>query len=53
LAKLVNVKMPLVVPRQDRTWWTRLLRAVKDGDRAELAALSDEAGYYLLQPQRE
>lgn len=52
LAKLVNVKMPLVVPRQDLTWWTRFLRALTDGDRSELVALSEEAGYYLIQPQK-
>lgn len=51
LAKLVNVRMPLVVPRQDRTWWTRFLRAVTDGDRSELVVLSEEAGYYMIRPQ--
>lgn len=51
LAKLVNVKMPLVVPRQNPTWWTRFFRAITDGDRSELVTLSDEAGYYLIQRQ--
>lgn len=53
IAKLINVKMPLVVPRQNSMWWTRFLRAITDGDRAELMVLSEEAGYYLIQPQKE
>lgn len=53
LANLVHVTVPLVVPRREQTWWPRLLRALTDGDRSELIALSEEAGFYLIHSQNE
>lgn len=48
LANLRFVKVPLVMPRFDPHWWQRLERALHDGGQAEIEAISEQAGYYLL-----
>jgi hypothetical protein len=49
VAMFAYIRVPLVVPREECTWWPRLMRAVVDGNRNELIGLSEEAAYYLLQ----
>jgi hypothetical protein len=51
LSNLALVTVPLVIPRQNGTWWPRFVQALADGDRAELMTLAAEASYYLIGPR--
>ena len=53
LASLTNVSVPLVVPRNEPTWWPRFIRALQDGTRSEVMTLAEEASFYLIQPERK
>ncbi|MDH5181008.1 MAG: flagellar transcriptional regulator FlhD [Gammaproteobacteria bacterium] len=36
LVLITKIKLPLLVPRQDNWWWTRLLTALRLGEAAEI-----------------
>lgn len=44
LVKLKSYKPPLIVPRHNLWWWERLLRALADGESAELQIILEHAG---------
>ncbi len=44
LQRIALVKPPLFVPRNDIWWWSRLLRALREGHRGEVEAILDHAG---------
>jgi hypothetical protein len=48
LAALPNIRSPLIGPRQDAVWWSRLLLALDDGHEAELQTLLDHATLCLV-----
>ena len=52
MANLANVKVPLVVPRENPIWWPRFTRALRDGDHSEVKELSEESSFYLIQAAR-
>ena len=43
LAYVTRIAPPLLVPRNDLGWWSRLLNALRDGQRAEIQAVLDHA----------
>ena len=47
LAQILQIKSPLVIPRQEIWWWSRFLVALQDGRSAELATLMDQASLIL------
>lgn len=48
LAQLTQIKMPLLVPRPETWWWSRLFQAIQDGDEAEVRAIMDHAGLFVI-----
>ncbi len=51
LAKVLEVKLPLLAPRQETWWWSRLFVALQDGQSAEIKAVLDQAS--LIQSETE
>lgn len=47
LANIGYVNTPLIIPRDEKTWWPRFLRALKDGNRAEVETLAEQTNYYF------
>lgn len=47
LANMKHVNTPLIIPRDEKTWWPRFLQALKDGNRAEVKTLAEQTGYYF------
>ena len=43
LAQILQIKPPLVIPRQEIWWWSRFLVALRDGQSAELETIMDQA----------
>jgi len=43
LANITRINQPLVTPRQDVWWWSRLLVALQDGQSAEIEAVMAHA----------
>jgi hypothetical protein len=48
LAAIAGIHQPLIFPHQDIGWWSRLLRALEDRQRAEIATLLDRAAITLV-----
>lgn len=48
LAQLTQIKVPLLVPRPECWWWSRLFRAIRDDNRAEINAIMDHAGLFVI-----
>jgi len=48
LAAIAGIHHPLIFPHQDIGWWSRLLRALEDRQRAEIATLLDCAAITLV-----
>ena len=47
LCQISSIKIPLVAPRKDAVWWNCFIRALAEGNQAEISSLVDQAGYYL------
>lgn len=43
LAHVMQIKPPLLVPRQESWWWQRLFKAVREGRPDELNAIMEHA----------
>jgi hypothetical protein len=43
LAHVARMKPPLLIPRQESWWWSRLLTAVREGRTEEIDAIMDHA----------
>ncbi len=43
LARLAPIKPPLVIPRQEPWWWSRLLKAAREGRTDEIEAIVEHA----------
>jgi len=43
LARVARIKPPLLMPRQDTWWWSRLFTAVRDGRSEEIEAVIEHA----------
>ena len=48
LAKIAQIKVPLVKMRGDTWWWSRLFTALTDGDAEEIDAILDHASLIVL-----
>ena len=48
LAKIAQIKVPLVKMRGDTSWWSRLFTALTDGDAEEIDAILDHASLIVL-----
>ncbi len=47
LASLARIPQPLITPRRDVWWWSRLLLALQDGQPAEIETLMEQAALIL------
>ncbi len=47
LASLARIPQPLITPRRDVWWWSRLLLALQDGHPIEIEAVMDQAALIL------
>lgn len=47
LASLTRIPQPLIMPRRDLWWWSRLLVALQDGQSAEIETVMDQAALIL------
>lgn len=47
LAQLPAIKVPLVAPRLEPWWWSRLLNALRDGEPDEVKAVLEHLGLLL------
>ncbi len=47
LASLTRIPHPLITPRRDVWWWSRLLIALQDGHCAEIETVIDQASLIL------
>ena len=47
LAQVLQIKPPLVIPRQEIWWWSRFLVTLRDGQSAELETIMDQASLIL------
>ena len=43
LTRIIRIKPPLVVPRQEAWWWERLFNALRDGKPGEIDAIIEHA----------
>ena len=44
LAAVTQIKVPLLIPRQEPWWWNRLFSAIQAGHTDELQAVLEQAG---------
>ncbi len=49
LANISNVNVPLIIPREESTWWANFLRALKDDNRNEIKALAEQTSFYFIE----
>ncbi len=47
LANIALVDTPLIIPRNERTWWPRFIRALQDGNKTEMQTLAEQTSYYF------
>ena len=47
LASLARIPQPLITPRRDLWWWSRLLLALQDGQPAEIETVMEQASLIL------
>ena len=47
LASLTRIPQPLITPRRDVWWWSRLLLALQDGQSTEIETVMDQASLIL------
>jgi len=47
LASLARIPQPLITPRRDVWWWSRLFVALQDGHPIEIEAVMDRAALIL------
>jgi len=47
LASLTRIPHPLISPRRDVWWWSRLLVALQDGQSTEIETVMDQASLIL------
>lgn len=43
LAQVTQIKLPLLIPRQETWWWSRLFAAVREGRAEEIASVMEHA----------
>lgn len=43
LAQVIEIKPPLLVPRQELWWWQRLFKALREGRPGEIEAIIEHA----------
>ena len=43
LSQIIQIKPPLLIPRQEVWWWSRLIRALRDGYPAEIETVIEHA----------
>ncbi len=53
LAQIIQIKPPLLIPRQEAWWWSRLFTALSDGRPDEIEAVVEHALLIVAPPKRE
>lgn len=52
LARVIEIKPPLLVPRQELWWWQRLFTALREGRPGELDAIVEHASLTSAPPPK-
>ena len=47
IGQIIQIQSPLLIPRQEAWWWSRLLMALRDGRPDEIADVLEDAGLTL------
>ena len=47
LTQIIQIKSPLLTPRQEAWWWSRLFNALRDGRIDEINAVMEQASLFL------
>ena len=47
LTKIIQIKPPLLIPRQEAWWWSRLITALRNGRSTEIEAVIEHASMTL------
>ena len=48
LAQIIQIKPPLLIPRQEAWWWSRLFMALRDGRADEIEAIIEQASLIVV-----
>ncbi len=48
LTQILHIKPPLVIPRQEAWWWSRLFTALRDGHPDEIEAIVEHASLLVV-----
>ncbi len=48
LTQILQVKPPLLIPRQEAWWWSRLFTALRDGRPEEIEAIVEHASLLVV-----
>ena len=48
LTQILHIKLPLVIPRQEAWWWSRLFTALRDGRSEEIEAIVEHASLLVV-----
>lgn len=52
LTRIIEIKPPLLVPRQEPWWWQRLFKALREGRPGELDAIVEHASLMSASPPK-
>ncbi len=52
LSHVTCIRPPLLAPRNDFVWWSRLLRALHEGHRAEIEAVLEHASLMMASQEK-
>ncbi|MCB1864354.1 MAG: flagellar transcriptional regulator FlhD [Chromatiales bacterium] len=48
LSQITQIKLPLLIPRQETWWWSRLFAAVREGRAEEIATIMEHATLFTV-----
>ncbi len=48
LTQILQIKPPLVIPRQEAWWWSRLFTALRDGRPEEIETIVEQASLLVV-----
>lgn len=48
LSQITQIKLPLLIPRQETWWWSRLFAAAREGRTEEIATIMEHATLFTV-----
>jgi len=48
LSQITQIKLPLLIPRQETWWWSRLFAAAREGRAEEIATIMEHATLFTV-----